>query len=525
MQLEKRKSFVFGIVLSLFLLNAGLTNNKNFGTIDDSQLSKIIKITGDSLGFIEIDEIVNKFINEANVTGLCLAILNDNKVAFINSYGFRDIEKGIVLNEDTIMLGASFSKAVFTYLFLQLVQEGILELNEPLYKYLEKPLPEYEKYQDLNANDLWKEVTAKMCLNHTTGFPNERMFNPINPGKLEFIYEPGTKYAYSGEGISLLQFVVEELTNQSIEDLAQVKIFKPLGMNRTSYLWQDDFENNYAVGYDITQSEIQYHKFDHVSAGGSLLTTIRDFSKFIEIIMNKGGLNLELFNEMFTPTVSIKSKYQFPTISDEVTNENNSINLSYGLGWGLIFTEYGKAFFKEGHGLGFQNYTITFVDKNVSIIIMTNSENGESIFKDLLENIIGDTFTPWKWERYIPYYLIEPRSIGVYLYDIILFDGVDTAIEKYYTIKENPSKNKFIFNEGELNGLAYQMIRVNKIENAIKLFEVNVKEYPESSNVYDSLAEAYLKDEQIDLAIKNYTKALELDPTNDNAKEMLKKLK
>ena len=106
---------------------------------------------------------------------------------------------------------------------------------------------------------------------------------------------------------------------------------------------------------------------------------------------------------MIEPQIETTSKHQFPTISDETTDENKVINLSYGLGWGLLKCKYGRAFFKEGHDDGWQHYTINFIDKGISIIIMTNSDNSESIFKELLEKIIGDTFTPWQWECNTPY--------------------------------------------------------------------------------------------------------------------------
>ena len=119
--------------------------------------------------------------------------------------------------------------------------------------------------------------------------------------------------------------------------------------------------------------------------------------------MQAKGLDKKLWKMMISPQIRINSKYQFPTITDETTLENESINLSYGLGWGLLKCKYGRAFFKEGHDDAWRNYNINFIDKGISIIIMTNSANGELIFKELLEKIIGDTCTPWKWERYIPY--------------------------------------------------------------------------------------------------------------------------
>lgn len=93
----------------------------------------------------------------------------------------------------------------------------------------------------------------------------------------------------------------------------------------------------------------------------------------------------------------------FPTISNDTTTENQAIDLSSGLGWGLFMCPYGKAFFKGGHDDGWEHYNINFIDRGISILLMTNSSNGESIFKELLEKISGDTYTPWKWGNYIPY--------------------------------------------------------------------------------------------------------------------------
>jgi hypothetical protein len=134
-----------------------------------------------------------------------------------------------------------------------------------------------------------------------------------------------------------------------------------------------------------------------------MVTTISDYSKFVEFIMQGKGLSKKYRKIMLNPQIEINSKYQFPTIIDETTMENKSIHLSYGLGWGLMKCKYGRAFYKEGHDDAWRNYTINFYDKGVGIIIMTNSANGELIYKELLEKIIGDKFTPWQWQRYLPY--------------------------------------------------------------------------------------------------------------------------
>ena len=107
---------------------------------------------------------------------------------------------------------------------------------------------------------------------------------------------------------------------------------------------------------------------------------------------------------MISPQVAIHSKTQFPPITSESTDANDDINLSYGLGWGIFTCGNEKAFFKEGNGGPWKNYNINYSGKGISVIIMTNSENGEQLFQPLLEAILGNTCIPWSWQGYIPYY-------------------------------------------------------------------------------------------------------------------------
>ena len=497
---------------TLFVLILGLSSAY-------SQTIKVKKINNEFITQNEIYKTVTDLIDSASVTGLCLAVLNDNKVAYLQTYGFRNKEKNEPFDKNTIIFGASFSKVVFTYIVMQLVQEGVIDLDKPLYKYSNMPKSEYEKYFEPESYEKYKKITPRMCLNHTTGLPN------IPAEKLKIYFEPGTRFAYSGIGISVLQNVVEQITKKGLEELAVEKVFKPLGMKRTSYVWQEKFHDNYAVGHDVLEMAIKYDKMTSAIAGGSLQTSISDYAKFVQAIMQKKGLKESIWQEMLSPTIRIKSKHQFPTFSNETTDQYDSIELSYGLGWGLFKCKYGRAFFKEGHGPGWQNYNINFIDQKTSLLIMTNSDNGEKIFKDLLEKIIGDTFTPWEWEDYIPYYMAKPKPIGVYMYDYMLTGSVDDAILKYHQIKKSKQRKNFIFDESQLNNLGYQMMKENKMENAIKLFELNVEEYPNSANTYDSLGEAYMNAGNKELAIKNYEKSLQLNPQNKNAEEMLKKLR
>jgi CubicO group peptidase (beta-lactamase class C family) len=123
----------------------------------------------------------------------------------------------------------------------------------------------------------------------------------------------------------------------------------------------------------------------------------------MQAVMRGEGLRKETREMMLSPQIAIQSKHEFPSLSTETTEENKRIRLSYGLGWGLYWTPYGKAFFKEGHDDGWRNYTVCFDDAKIGIVIMTNSSNGEGIYKELLETLQKNTFTPIEWEEFTPY--------------------------------------------------------------------------------------------------------------------------
>ncbi len=390
-----RRNFAFGLA---FLFNI------SFG-----QTQQIARLDGSTISSLEIDKTVKLLMESADIQGLCLAILNHKKTVFIKSYGYRNKPKNELLDTASIMYGASLSKAVFGYITMKVVQEKKLDLDKPLYQYLPRPIYEYEYFADLKTDDRWKLITARMCLSHTTGLPNVRWFNPVTSeqdtlGVMKIYFTPGTKYAYSGEGFKLLQLAEEEITKKTLEELAVENVFKPIGMTRTGYIWHNSFgDDNVAVGHMNNGSIDSKRKRTVGVAGGSLVTTIADYSRFVEHIMKKKGLKKKWFNEMITPQIDIYSKTQFPPVTFETTSENNAIHLAYGLGWGILQCTYGKAFFKEGNGDAWRNYNINFIHKGISIIVLINSENGESIFQALVETFTSDTCIPWKWHGYIPY--------------------------------------------------------------------------------------------------------------------------
>jgi len=382
--------FTFQLV-SLFVFSQGITR------LDNSQIS-----------FAEADKKIEALMASAKVTGMAITVFNNNEPVYKKTFGYKRADTKEPLRESTNIYGASLSKVVFAMLVMKLVEEGVIDLDKPLQQYLPKLIYEYQplmkwhdNYKDLQNDTLYQKITARMCLDHTTGFANWRWYEPDQ--KLRVNFTPGSKYEYSGEGLVYLQVVIEKMLNKSLEELMQEKIFKPLGMINSSYKWQQRFETDYSFGHDANGKLYQKDKDNDARSASTLETTLDDYTAFTKGVLKNLILKPSTTANMFTPQIRIRTVQQFGPNSARDTTAWDAIQLGYGLGWGLLQTPYGTGAFKEGHGDGFQHYTIIFPKTGIGIIIMTNSDNGESIFKYLLENLIGDTFTPWYWENYIPY--------------------------------------------------------------------------------------------------------------------------
>lgn len=366
----------------------------------------IKRLDGSTITTQQIDATVTHLLAAGHVTGAGIAIFNHRKVAYLQAYGFRDTEKKLSLTPDSVMTSASLSKAAFATLVMLLVHSDTLDLDKPVYEYLPKALPDYPRYADLNGDERYKKLTLRILLSHTSGFPNWRAFE--DDRKLRIHFEPGTRYAYSGEGIDLAQFVVETVTGKSLTALMSAEIFAPLGMDRTSMVWENRFQDDFANGYDEHGRSLGPEKRQKPDAAGSMQTTIRDYSTFLSAMMRGGLLDANSKAAMLRPQVTIHSAHEFPSLATETSTANDPIHLTYGLGLGLYSTPYGPAFFKEGHDEGWRHLALCFDKTGGGILIMTNSSNGEGIFNPLLDSLLGATFFPFEWERYTPYTELAP---------------------------------------------------------------------------------------------------------------------
>ncbi len=402
--LKKTKNNIVKSTAALILL--GLLSMSSCTTIQSQEY--ITRLDSSKIETDSLTQKIQQLVEDANIHGMGVTIFDKNKIKYQKTFGYKDYTKKLFLNDSTNMYGASFSKAVFSVLVMKLVEEKVIDLDTPLQSYLPKKIYDYkpltrwhDDFSTLKEDTLYHKITARMCLNHTTGFPNWRWDESDH--KLRVLLEPGSRYSYSGEGFVYLQVVLEKLLGKNLEELAQEKVFKPIGMNHSSYQWKTSFKDDFAYGHS-SSGEMYKKDIDNEPRGGSTLeTTTGDYSKFLEAVLQKKIISQKSWDELFKPQIRIRSVMQFGELSKKDSTLNDTIKLSYGLGWGILKTPYGVGAFKEGHTNGFEHYSIVFPEAGKGIMIMTNTDNGESIFKELLEVALGDSFTPWKWQNYIPY--------------------------------------------------------------------------------------------------------------------------
>jgi CubicO group peptidase (beta-lactamase class C family) len=216
-------------------------------------------------------------------------------------------------------------------------------------------------------------------------------------GKLGFLYPPGERFSYSGEAFTFLQFIIEQITGTTIDVLARERIFIPLGMTRTSYVWDEAFEANCADGHTERQRRLKITRSPEADAGGSLVTTAADFSRFAAAVMGAKGLKQASVDQMLAPQVRVVSKRMFGPLTREKREDTTAIHLSWGLGWGLFAGDFGSAFFHTGHAPGWENYAVAYRNQKIGLVLLSNSSNFESIAQRITERAIGDRNSPFEW--------------------------------------------------------------------------------------------------------------------------------
>ena len=366
----------------------------------------VAQIIPDSAG---IDAEVKKIMSETQAKGMAIAVIDHGKVEYVHAYGIRNA-KCEPLTVETVMYGASLTKTVFAYTVMQLVEQGKLKLDTPVKEDLDKPLPtygpdpvfpdKYGPYKDLAGDPRWEKITPRMCLTHSTGFNNFWFSEPNH--KLRIHFEPGARYSYSGEGMILLQFVVEhgrkaQGLGLDVGELTKAN-FDRLGMARTSLVWRDDFAANLADGWNDQGQAQEHDQRSKVRAAGSMDTTISDFSKFAAALVRGDGLSAASRAEMTKPQLHIGTAHQFPTFGPELPVNEQREDLYSGLGVIVFDGPQGHGFYKGGHDGQTSNTMVCIESKQRCVVMLSNDVRAESGFGEVLTFLLGDTGVPYKWE-------------------------------------------------------------------------------------------------------------------------------
>ncbi|MBA2686250.1 MAG: beta-lactamase family protein [Gemmatimonadaceae bacterium] len=362
---------------------------------------EVTRLDGHRLSPDSVEHIVSRAMERSHVPGLAMAVINRGEIVYMAGFGYRDVARGLPLTETSVMYAASLTKAMFAHLVMQLVDDGAIDLDTPIGKLLPKPLPSYEKYADLAGDARWERITPRMLLSHTSGLPNWRFFEPEK--KLRIRSDPGTHFGYSGEGINLLQLVIEEHTGKTVGDMMQARVFDRFGMTHTSMVWRPSFASEMAFGYDTAGKLVGHNQRSSARAAGSADTDIADMARFVRGVLRGEGLSAASRRMMWSPQIRIRTPHEFPTPVFDSTSRDDAIDLSYALGWGAFKSPYGPAFFKEGHDdESWRNYMVAFEEPKSAIIFLSTSANAEPMFPGLLADVLGDSYSPAEWMGYTP---------------------------------------------------------------------------------------------------------------------------
>jgi CubicO group peptidase (beta-lactamase class C family) len=348
-----------------------------------------------------IDTAVRAAMKRTGARGLAMAVIHDGKPVFVRAWGERNAA-GDPLQADTIMYGASLTKSVFAYTVMQLVEEGRLDLDRPIARYLPRPLPEYGNldaygnWGDLAGDERWRKLTARHLLTHSSGFRNFSWDEPDQ--KLRFNFDPGARYAYSGEGLILLQFVIETGLGLDLGAEIQRRVFDRFGMKNTSMMWRPDFARNLADGWTSDGKAEPHDERGRVRASGSMDTTIADFARFAAAFMRGEGLKPSSRTEMLRAQLPVTSAAQFPTMVPEAPAEKRWKGLAAGLGVVTFKGPQGRGFFKGGHNDSTANIWACLEGGRRCVVLLSNDVRAEGAFPELVDSVLGKTGLPWRWE-------------------------------------------------------------------------------------------------------------------------------
>ena len=437
----------------------------------------------------KIDELMTTVYEYGQFNGSVL-VAENGKVIYNKGFGFANMAWNIPNNSNTKFRIGSITKQFTSMVIMQLVDEGKIDLDGILSDYL----PEYRK-------DTGEKITIHHLLTHTSGIPSymglpgfmsdstrnhyqiDYMVKNFHSGDLEF--EPGSKFNYINTGYYLLAVIIEKVTGKSFEENLQERILNPLQMNNSGIDRNEEILKNRAAGYTKHLTGMvnsSYFYMPNALGAGNMYSTVEDLYLWDRALYSEKLLSKKYEDIMFTPFLN-NYAYAWVVRTVALGESNDSV----------------QVILHDGGINGFYTIIIRLIQKEHLIVLFNNTGSANPVgMSKAIINVLYDK--PYK---------LPKISIAELLGKTIMDIDVESAIEQYHELKTN-QQDKYNFVENELNSLGYQLLGIKKIKEAIEIFKLNVEEYPEVSNPYDSLGEAYMISGDKVLSDKYYAKSLEL---------------
>ena len=296
------------------------------------------------------------------------------------------------VTDNTVFEAASLSKPVFAFFTMRMVEEGVVDLDRPLAFYLADP--------EMETDERYKRVTARMVLCHTTGFPNWRWFDPadpalhIKPGEFYMKFDPGTRFSYSGEGYQFLARVLAHNNHVNMEQLSslfQEEVAVPLGMRYSYFTWDKYLYDHKAWGhkngktdYAVWGAASPSDNSKILNAAGGFCTESVSYAQFLIALMDGKGLRRRDLDEL------LKEQTKVP--SDQPSYKEDGIR-GWSLGFGMKPTPFGTEYKHGGNNGGYQAGFAFCREKRIGYVFFTNCDRGSEFNKDL-ESYVMDSASP-----------------------------------------------------------------------------------------------------------------------------------
>ena len=452
-----------------------------------------------------IEDYLSK-MDKIGYSGSVLVAVNGKPVVS-KGFGFSDGDRKLQNSPNTVSDIGSITKQFTAAAILKLEMQGKLSTDDKITKYFQNVPPDKA------------DITVHQLLRHSAGLPGGvgGDYDKITEGEFiaKVLNSPlrspiGTRFGYSNIGYSLLALIIEKVSGRSYEQYLYEDLWKPAGMEMTGYSRPRFDKNLITVGYrgDERWGKPTEKEWDgdapylHLKGNGGILSTTGDLLKWDQALLSDKILSVEA-----------KKKYYHPALREDETGKSY-----YAYGWDVTRTDRGtRRVWHNGANRVFYADLYRFIDEGVTIILMTN--RWQSSFNGTGRAISKIIFEP----GYEPVMPIPDnaanRAFTEQAIKLALEKGLDAAIESH-----KKRGNGVDLLEPVVNAKGYDLMEEKKLKEAIEIFKLNTTAFPRSGNAFDSLGEAYLEAGNKEMAVESYKKSLLLDPDNENAREVLKKL-